>query len=159
MTVKQFFTQIIILHLAITAGAVIFLVMGLILGPVNPEADIPTLTKLFQTGILGLMLVNGGLIAFLFPRTKLQIENKSTLSEKLKAYRTWVIIRAALLEAVALFCGVGILLTGKQMLLVIGIGFIGFLIYFIPRREKVVREIEFTGEELQILANENAQFE
>lgn len=54
------------------------------------------------------MLVNGGLIAFLFPRTKFQIENKSTLSEKLKAYRTWVIIRAALLEAVALFCGVGI---------------------------------------------------
>ncbi len=157
MTVKQYFTQIIILHLAITAGAVIFLVTGMILGPVNPDADIPTLIKLFQTGILGLMLVNGGLIAYLYPRTKYQIDNKSTLSEKLKAYRTWVIIRAALLEAVALFCGVGILLTGKRMLLVIGVGFIGFLIYFIPRREKVIKEIQFNGEELQRLSDEDAE--
>ena len=156
MTIKQYFREIFILHTAITTGAILFLGIGLFLGPIGKEQESGQLLKLMQTGILGLMLVSGGLISFLFPRIKQKIELKDNLSEKLSGYRTWVIIRAALLEVVALFCGVGVLLTGKKMLFVLGLGFVGFLIYFIPRKEKITQEIVFSQEDLQTLNDENA---
>lgn len=156
MSVKQYFTQLFILHIACTSGACIFLVVGFFLGPIPPETEIPQLIKLFQVGLLGMMLVCGGMLSFLFPRTRFRIEQKKTLLEKLTAYRTWVIIRAALLEAVVIFSGVGVLLTGKKMMLVIGLGFLGFLVYFIPRKEKVIQEIAFTPADIQVLKEDDA---
>jgi len=143
---QSFVKTIIIIHLALFMGQVVFAAVVLFIAkqPVvnfKPGAD----PLFYMAPVLVLFGMAAG--SFLFKQLRSKAAERESLTAKLSAYQAALIIRYALSEGPSLFCIVCMMITNNGYYLVIaGIN----ILYFImirPSRTKIQDDLNLTYQE------------
>lgn len=156
VTSKDYFKTMQILHLAMIAGLVFFMlvsaffVRGLLLEPID-------------SGIMSILMVVVPLLIFgglfgstLLIKNKLNVaKQKPNLTEKMSDYRAALIINFAMLEGPSFFAIVAYMLTGN--LLFLGMAGLLLLVFFTirPTTEKAIRDLELSPDEIKRINDPN----
>jgi hypothetical protein len=96
-----------------------------------------------------LILAAGGVFAgnFLFRQQLGKISPEHSLSQKISAYQTAFIIRAALAEGPSLFSIVAFMLSGNLLFLAITTAMVLYFLTFRPTRDKIANELNLDYKE------------
>lgn len=115
-------------------------------GAFTPETD-ATLTAVL--GIVVPLAAIGGFGAgkLVFERLMEPARALPSLDDKLQAYQTAVIIRAAMMEAPALLSFALYLVFGGDVFAIIGLALIGFMLLFIPSADGIVMDLHLEADE------------
>ncbi|MDJ1472497.1 hypothetical protein [Xanthocytophaga flava] len=152
MTSKQYFLTQSIIHLALMMGQILFAIVTFYISQTSLSSGNEELKQTF-TYLVPLVALIGIAAAFLLFNILLKkAREKSSLSEKISAYGTAMIVRYALLEAPSLLSIIAFFLTGDYTFLsVFGIVIILF-IFLRPSKDKLIQELELDPNE-EILIN------
>ena len=156
MNSKQHLLTLSIIHVALFAGQVLFLVVAMILSSTGQAAAegaelLPFFWILAPS--LGLVGHLGG--RFLFRRQMQQAHNLG-LTEKLNHHRAATIVKLALMEAPAILATVGVLLTGNSILVVLAGVMIVLFFFQKPSHLRLLEELQPTDEERKMLEREES---
>ncbi len=149
-TIKEYFRSITIIHIALVFGLLLFcgVTFFLIDRGQNPETD-QDLSSTLQL-IIPIIAVAGVLASSILSRSKIKsIKSLNELNQKLQQYRSALILKFALLEAPAILCIVGYLLTANLFYLGFGLAIIFAMAIQFPTKEKAIKELELSPEEQQ----------
>lgn len=125
---QNFLKVIIIIHLALFMGQALFAAVSLFVAK-NAALNLKPGNDVFFY-IAPIMVIFGiGVGSFLFKKLMAKVAEQPSLTGKLQAYQTALIVRYALSEGASLFCIVCMLLTGNvYYLIVAGINILYFII-------------------------------
>jgi len=143
---QNFVKLIVIIHLALFMGQVVFAALALFVSD-NAALNLkPGNDPLFYISpILVILGIFAG--SFLFKQAVAKVAEKHSLTEKLSAYQTALIIRYALSEAPSLFGIVCLLLTHNvYYLIVVGVNILYFIIIR-PTKFKIQDDLNLAYEE------------
>lgn len=84
-----------------------------------------------------------------------RVKGTSSLKQKLMSYRTAMIISFAPIEAIGLMSAVFILISGNTFFLIFTIIFLFGMFSYRPRKEKLIRDLQLTSDEIQALDENN----
>lgn len=149
VTSRAYFRSLQILHLALIAGQVIFLLITLLLVTTSgPLSTFPEETRRLFTGIAAGLALAGLAGSWLLFKSRLRsLQNKATLQEKCNGYRAALLIRYALLEAPALFTLVVFLLTGDYIFMGIALLLVIACAFARPAPAAMVEHLQLPYEE------------
>lgn len=136
-----------IIHIALTAGQIIFLLiaMGLLVIRETEGEGFPSELLLPFAFGLTLLCIGGG---YLFFRLKLKkIRELQTLNEKLKSYRSLIIIRYAFFEAPALFCILFLIVSGSYLFACVAFASILHFMIHRPGSQRLIRHLDLDYKE------------
>ena len=156
MKSKDYFRAIQIVHLAMVAGILFFVLISVFLqakafGTMDDESN--NLLMVFALAFAAIGIASSKI---LFRRKLIKCNAKTTLTEKLDEYRSALIIKFASLEAPSFLSIVIYLLTGNTIVLVIaGVLIIIFLMYR-PTKEKLMDDITLDTKEKALINNPEA---
>jgi hypothetical protein len=140
------FKLIVIIHLALLAGQVLFAAVCILITPkiiINVRDTQSPFVYLAPTlAVIGVLMGN-----FLYTSMLKNISDKKGLAPKLTIYQSAHIVRCALLEGPSLFAIVVFFLTGELYYLIISVFIMGYFIYLRPTKEKVAEAACLTYEE------------
>jgi hypothetical protein len=143
---KNFVKLIIIIHLALFMGQTLFAAVVLFISK-DPALNLkPGNDVLFY--VVPFMLVFGIFAgSFVFKQLTAKLAEKTSLTEKLQAYQTALIIRYALSEGASMFSIVCLLLTNNVYYLILaGINILYFIIIR-PTKLKILDDLNLNYEE------------
>ena len=143
---KEFFKSIQILHAAMFFGMVMILVLLKYLMGVEVESDGDLLFPAIGIGLAISSLVFGQIL-FNNKMESLKKE-RSTIQEKLTAYREAYILKLALLEGPALVCIILHFLGGNPLLFYTAIFLIFIFAYERPTEERIKQQLNLHAEDL-----------
>jgi hypothetical protein len=149
---KDFFKSINIIYFALLGGQIMFLaVVFIIAKDVIMTKELKAMSNLFI--IVVPVFAFGGLAAgrFMFRNMLNKVDKKESLYEKLKKYRTALILKFALHEGPVLFSIVFYLLTQNQFFLGIAAILIMFFLFIRPTKEKIIQDLELNSSEGNML--------
>ena len=155
-TTQQYFKALTVLHFALISGLVFFIVIAYFIERTGAFAGDKILGDIFKYMVPALAFICMAAGNMLYKKRVNDIKNKSSLAEKLNAYRAIFILRDALLEGPALFAIIAYLLCGKLELL--GVAVLLLLIFIIirPAKDKLIKELELSSDETAIIEDDDA---
>ncbi|HWD86936.1 MAG TPA: hypothetical protein VG367_02340 [Mucilaginibacter sp.] len=129
-----------IIHLALIAGQVLFCLVAYFQ---FPQKDFSMDGSKDPFVYVAVILAAGGFFlgSFLFRQQVGKIGPENSLSQKISAYQTAFILRAALAEGPSLFSVVAFMLSGNLLFLAITGAIILYFLSFRPTREKVSNDL------------------
>ena len=155
-TIKQYFTALTVLHVALTSGVIIFIVIAYFLHGSIANGNAETLGNIFQYMVPALAII--GIVAgnILYKKQVNEIKSKDGLAQKLNAYRATFILRDALLEGPALFAIITFLLCGEFIFLAVAILIVLIFVLIKPSKDKIIRDLELSTDEILIMEDDDA---
>ena len=147
-TAKGFLKTFTILHLALFAGPIIFLVATY----AQPEKTAYTfkIGESVFTYIIPFLTGASIFVGNMLGRKKLEeAKNKATLQEKLVIYQSSSIIRYALLEGTALLAIVTFGNEYNFFYLIFAAIAIGYVLYLRPTKDKITTDLNLTAKEVR----------
>ncbi|MDJ1499342.1 hypothetical protein [Xanthocytophaga agilis] len=156
MTSKQYFLTQSIIHLALMMGQILFAIVTFYIGQTSPLPGNEELKQTF-TYLIPLVALTCLAAAFLlFTILLKKAKEKASLSQKISAYGTAMIVRYALLEAPSLLSIIAFFLTGNYTFLsVFGLVIILF-IFLRPSKDKLIQELELDSNEEMLINTPDA---
>jgi Na+/glutamate symporter len=154
---KNALKTITIIHAALLAGQLLFLVMTFVVitKPIGLDfANSNHDPQFYVALILGVVCLNVGTMIFKQQINRFNTEadqKRATLSEKMRAYQSALIVRYALLEGPSLFCIISFLTSGNLFYLIISGLLIIFMLMLRPTVQTAERNLQLTYEEMQEL--------
>jgi len=138
-----------IIHLALLMGQVLFAVVAYFITPQKGFSVNGNDPFIF----VGPALAIGGFIGgnLIFKQTLAKIAPDATLAQKVTAYQTAFIIRAALLEGPSLFCVVAYMNSGNLFFLFVMALIVVYFITLRPTKDKVVADLNLDYNEKALL--------
>ncbi len=145
-TSQQYFTSLSIIHGAMLAGQVLFAAVAWFLNQDGALGDPESVAALRVAVPVALI---GGLVGHqFFTRSRLpQLQQKETLGEKLTGYRTFLIVRYALLEGPTLLALVTYLLGGELTVLLVAGAVMAYFAILRPTREGAIQALQLQGDQ------------
>ncbi len=156
MKSKDYFRAIQIVHLALVAGILFFVLISVFMqanafGTMDDESN--NLLMVFALAFAAIGIASSKI---LFKRKVRKCNANTTLAEKLDEYRSALIIKFASLEAPSFLSIVIYLLTGNTIVLIIaGVLIIVFIMYR-PTKEKLIGDLELDTKEKALINNPEA---
>lgn len=153
LTTKSYFTALKIVHFALTAGVILFLVMAVILQITGFEPELKEM-EMILLGITAFAAIAGIFTGNLLFRKRLeQLVELKSLKEKLTGYQSALIVKYALVEGPAFFCVVAYLLTANILFPVIAVFLVFVLVLFAPRKDKLISDLNLSTKETSVFEN------
>ncbi|MDX1586075.1 MAG: hypothetical protein R3222_05005 [Balneolaceae bacterium] len=152
MDLKQAFIQIKILHASLFVGVLLLAVLSLVFHNVMDIGEglaILPANAFYLIVIVAILLLWAS--GFFYKRRISQIDAVLSLDERIRLYRTAVVIRAALIEVASLLVIMGYLLSGSLTYLLIAIVPVGSFLTTFPRDEIISEAMELSYSEVQKL--------
>jgi hypothetical protein len=154
-TSKVYFTQLAIIYAPLLLAQVAFGGISYYLVSTGQFPTDPSMTNTFK--LVALLVLSMGMLASVFV-SKAQfkaIKQKTSLPDKMKAYRPALLIKWALLETPSLFCIVCFLLTGSFVILGMAGASLIMLIIYRPTASGACMDLELTPAEKTLVENPN----
>ncbi len=152
----SYFNQLSILCLALIVGVSMFCAIAVFLasqaGPLL-GANTSDIVFIYVALILSIICLSIAIIVFNKKLKMLQVVE--VFDDKLKQYRSAIIIRAALIEAPALLNIIFFMLTQNTIFLFLALSLILIKIYFFPRLSKISSDLALNYVELEKIQNED----
>ena len=159
MTSQIYFKTIKIVHLALVAGIIFFMLIALFL----QFNGFGKMGKEFNTifiYVASLFVLVGISASYLISKRKLKAcLSKPTLLEKLNSYREVLVLKFALLEAPAFFVIVVYLLTGNLFYIGLAILTLIFFVIHRPTVTSTITDLALNSKEQQIINNPDSVIE
>ncbi len=154
-TSAQYFKSLNILHYILAAAQLLFGFLAFIVQKENSFTITSSSNALrYVVSLTAVIGVTGG--AIIFQRQINNIKNKKNLSDKLHAYRSAIIARGAFLEFPSLFSVIAFILNGEILFLGLTCSLIALFIFLRPAREKVIKDLQLSAEEILIINNDDS---
>ncbi|WP_167618647.1 hypothetical protein [Maribellus sediminis] len=157
LTPKEYFRSLQIVHLALMAGIVSFIVIAIVLQNMGFESDgedmIPALIYVVPVFMIGGILASNNVFKF---RLKTCI-SQSGLKQKLEEYRSALIIKFALVEGPSFFAIIAYLLTANLVFVGITVLLLAVLLSYRPTPAKSIIDLELDYDERKILEETDAE--
>lgn len=151
LTTKSYFTALKIVHFALTAGVILFLVMAVIIQITGFEPELKEM-EMILLGITVFTAIAGIFTGNLLFRKRLeQLVELKSLKEKLTGYQSALIVKYALVEGPAFFCVVVYLLTANILFPVITVILVFTMVLFAPRKDKLISDLNLSTKETSVL--------
>lgn len=137
MTVSNFFNKLKILYITFVSCLVSVSLIALYFNNLISLNLGNAISNLLAIGVLliGMSTVALSFIIFKFFTSK--IDSKATLDTKLSAYFRGYILRAAMIEGMALLTAITFALTSVNFLLIVSVLYVGLLIFLKPSKKEV----------------------
>ena len=159
LTTKSFFSSLKIIHFALTAGVVLFLLIAIALQFKGFEPELKEM-EMILLGITVLAAISGIFTGNLLFRRRLeQLVEQKSLEKKLLGYQSALLLKYALVESTAFFTIVAYLLTLNIFFPVITVLLVFTMVLFAPRKEKLISDLNLSNRESVILENQDAVIE
>lgn len=152
MNVKQYFSMLNILHIAMLVGQLFFIIVVLVLLSSGAwEAILTEETNLFL--IIAAVVSASGFYAgnFVYDKQLELIKELSDFREQLAKLRVSIIIRFALLEGPMFLIILFYLLTGSWLFMVFAVLLILLFLKLKPNKEQLISELELSDEDKKLL--------
>ncbi|WP_167611971.1 hypothetical protein [Maribellus sediminis] len=157
LTPKEYFRSLQIVHLALMAGIVSFIVIAIVLQNMGFESDgedmLPALIYVVPVFMIGGILASNYVFKF---RLKTCI-SQSGLKQKLEEYRSALIIKFALVEGPSFFAIIAYLLTANLVFVGITVLLLAVLLSYRPTPAKSIIDLELDYDEREILEETDAE--
>jgi peptidoglycan/LPS O-acetylase OafA/YrhL len=153
-TSREYFRGLAIIHAALIAGQVVFILVSAFLNSVGESMTNSRELTRGLTIAVPLFVLGGIAASLILTKNRLAvIKGRSSLTEKLIDYRSAVVVKLALLEGPAFFAIVSYLLTGDPLFA--GIAAFMIVLFFInrPGREKLAQDLELSQKDIDFLDN------
>jgi uncharacterized membrane protein len=146
-TSKQYFQTQTIIHLALIMGQLLFAGVTLYLRPAQAVDTNPELRQMFVY-VVPVLAAVGIFASFQIFRLMLnKARQHASLSKKISAYGSAMIVRYAVLEAPSLFGIIAFYLTGEYFFLIISGLIIALFLMVRPSKEKLIQDMELSPTE------------
>lgn len=146
MQSPSFLQQLTILHLALTGGATVLIIVLYFIAQQGFEPD-PSLATIFLALAMGLAVMAIAVGYLLYQRGVAGLKPDQPLATRLNQYRSFFILRMALAEGAALFGGVTFLVSGNMIGLVISIVLLGWMVMLRPTADSLATALHLSGPE------------
>ncbi len=136
-----------LIHLALLAGQIFFLVVAFIL---RSTGAFPTLFEDANIFLLAVLLITASAIGaglFIFKQRMATVAEKTDMADKLADYRAAAIVKYALAEAPSFFAIIAYMFTGNMIILGIAIAIIAYFAMMWPSVEKMSSEMNLNPDE------------
>lgn len=144
LTSKSYFTSLKIIHFALTAGVVFFLLIAIALQFTGFEPELKEMETILL-GITAFAAIAGIFTGNLLFRKRLeQLVELKSLKEKLTGYQSALIVKYAVVEGPVFFCVVAYLLTANILFPVIAVFLVFVLVLFAPRKDKLISDLNLS---------------
>ena len=159
LTSKSYFTSLKIIHFALTAGVVFFMLITFTLQFTGFEPELKEM-EMILLGITVFAAISGIFTGNLLFRKRLeQLVELKSLEKKLMGYQSALILKYALVEGPAFFSVVAYLLTANILFPVITVLLVFTMVLFAPRKDKLISDLNLSNRESAILENQDAVIE
>ena len=152
---KTKLSQLNIIHMALVAGIIIFLSVFYYLISNGAENEPATeLKEIFQLIVImlgGFSLIGGN---FMYKRKLNSILTDSPLEDKIALFGQASIVRYAMIEGPALFCGVAFFLIQDISFLIVGALLAVYMLTLRPTKGRVIQDLRLSPEETELLEND-----
>lgn len=148
MAAKQSFYQtMVIIYGSLIMGVVMFGVVVLFL---NSESK----KQIYEIDIMGYIAIIFAMSApaigiFLYNK-KIRESKDLPVAKKMEIWRTANIIRAALIEAPALFAIVNLLITGGDIFLYVYVAMVVVMVFYFPTKNRVKNDLQVSDADLEL---------
>jgi hypothetical protein len=152
LTSKEYFKALNIIHLALIAGQLSFVLLALFL---VYSGNTPASLEEMETPFLGtVVLVFTG--TFLGGKNKFKknlkaCKQKKTLVEKMNKYRSALILRYTLLEIPSFLSTIFYILSNNILLLIISVLILMLFFTLVPGKEKAIHHLELNAKQRRLL--------
>lgn len=159
LTSKSYLTSLKIIHFALTAGVVFFMLIAIALQFTGFEPELKELEEIL------LAITVAGAVAgvftgnLLFRKRLEQLVELKGLKEKLMGYQSALIIKYALVEGPAFFSVVAYLLTANLLFPAITLVLISIFILYAPGKDKFIGDLNLSRKESEIFDKPDAAIE
>lgn len=150
-TVKDYLKTSIVVHLALIAGLVFFLLITLFITAEGAFA--PELHKIFIYLIPVFVLMAFLVSNFLYMQKITALRDATTLPDKLKGFRTLLVMRSAVLEAAGFMSVIAFMMTGEWLYAGLTLLVVLYMATFIPTKQKIITDLELNTQEEAFLNN------
>ena len=153
---KQYFSKLSIVHIALISGQIIFAVVAYFLVSSGAMQTDPSLVKTFN--IVVPVMIGASVLAsiVLFKTLVEQAKTQADIKNKMKAYRSALILRFALLEAPAIVALVGYVLTGQILYLGAAAIMIAISLVQRPSAATAIKDLGLDYSEAQLVEDPEA---
>lgn len=156
LTSKSYFTSLKIIHFALTAGVVFFMLISFALQFTGFEPELKEM-EMILLGITAFAAISGIFTGNLLFRKRLeQLAEQKNLKDKLAGYQSALIVKFALVEGTAFFSVVAYLLTANILFPVITVLLVFVLVLFAPGKDKLISDLHLSKPETDVLNNPDA---
>ena len=155
-TTQQYFKALTVLHFALITALVFFIVIAYFVQRTGVFTADKMLGDIFKYMVPALAFICMTAGNMLYKKRVNDIKKKSSLAEKLNAYRAAFILREAMLEGPALFAIIAYLLCGKLELLGVAVLLLVIFILIRPTKDKLTKELELSSDEAVMIEDDDA---
>lgn len=153
----EYFKTLKIVHFALAAGIVFFMLMSIFL----QYSGFGTIGKEVKNGLLiavPLFALAGIFASNIVFKQKLKIiAEHNNLKEKMIIYRSAIIVKLALVEGPAFFTVIAYLITGDLIFLGIIIVLLLIFLIYTPTRNKLINELELSKSDSDLISNPDSE--
>jgi len=152
---QKYISSLKLIHIALLLGQLCFAAIAFYLNTNGGISDSNS-SKIVQFSLILFFSLQGIVAGHLLFKNRLKkIRGEQSLTTKLTAYRTLVIIRFALAEAPSVFSIMAYLLTQEKIFLGLFGLIVAYFFYLKPSKEKFFTDLELSGSDKLKLENPN----
>ena len=153
LTAGEYLKALKVIHIGLTAGVVLFLIIAVVLQLTGFEPELKEL-EMILLGVTAVAAFSGIFAGNMIFRKRLeQLIELKNLNEKLTGYQSALIVKLALIEGPAFFTVVAYLLTTNVLFPVIAVFLVVVMVLSAPRKDKLITDLNLSMKETSILEN------
>ena len=153
LTAGEYLKALKVIHIGLTAGVVLFLIIAVVLQLTGFEPELKEL-EMILLGVTAVAAFSGIFAGNMIFRKRLeQLIELKNLNEKLTGYQSALIVKYALIEGPAFFTVVAYLLTTNVLFPVIAVFLVVVMVLSAPRKDKLITDLNLSMKETSILEN------
>ena len=153
LTTGEYLKALKVIHIGLTAGVVLFLIIAVVLQLTGFEPELKEL-EMILLGVTAVAAFSGIFAGNMIFRKRLeQLIELKNLNEKLTGYQSALIVKYALIEGPAFFTVVAYLLTTNVLFPVIAVFLVVVMVLSAPRKDKLITDLNLSMKETSILEN------
>ena len=153
LTTGEYLKALKVIHIGLTTGVVIFLIIAGVLQLTGFEHELKEL-EMILLGVTAFAAISGIFAGNMIFRKRLeQLIELKNLNEKLTGYQSALIVKYALIEGPAFFTVVAYLLTANVLFPVIAVFLVVVMVLSAPRKDKLITDLNLSMKETSILEN------
>ncbi len=153
LTTGEYLKALKVIHIGLTAGVVLFLIIAVVLQFTVFEPELKEL-EMILLGVTAVAAISGIFAGSIIFRKRLeQLIELKNLDEKLTGYQSALIVKLALIEGPAFFTVVAYLLTANILFPAIAVLLVFVMVLSAPRKDKLITDLNFSTKETSVFEN------
>ena len=153
LTTGEYLKALKVIHIGLTAGMAIFLIIAVVLQLKGFEPELKEI-EMILLGVTAFAAISGIFAGNMIFRKRLeQLIELKNLNGKLTGYQSALIVKYALIEGPAFFTVVAYLLTTNVLFPVIAVFLVVVMVLSAPRKDKLISDLNFSTKETSVFEN------